>query len=293
MTNHFAEIHEQMQSGEGNTGPSAADTQSQGTEVGKSNNPDQEAASSILELDKLEKFKFKDQEWTRDELEKAIMRQSDYTKKTQAFAKEREQILNEKKFADNLADDLEHIAQNPKLLEEFKKIYPKSYHAVADRYAQSLTGASPQQEQTQGSRNDLEAKLLARLEELEGRINPVISERDERVSQMAVQAVDEIFESNLKKYDLANESHVHMLATQALERGEQLDREAFEKLFKQSHEAQEKQFQGYYKKKFGEQKAANEKARSPGGNSATPNNAPQKMNLKQAREAMLKTYGAS
>jgi hypothetical protein len=104
-----SEVVEQIEGG--NDSPSA-----QQSEAAPESTP-----QTVAELDKLEKFKFEGQEYTPQELKNAILRQSDYTRKTQEFSQER-------RFYDNLQADLRSVRSNPALAAEFRRTYPEKFH---------------------------------------------------------------------------------------------------------------------------------------------------------------------
>jgi hypothetical protein len=85
----------------------------------------QEKIQEMIELESLDKFKFRGKEWTPEEIDKAMLLQADYTRKTQA-------ISAESKFIDNLDADLRAVRSNPDLTSEFKKLYPEKYHKFLD-----------------------------------------------------------------------------------------------------------------------------------------------------------------
>src|SRR6478736_2497383 len=92
----------------------------------------QQLEAALADLSKFEKVKLPDgTEMTRDELTRAIMRQQDYTKKTQELAREREQYEQLKtqteqqaeqfKYESNYRADLNKVLANPSLLNEFEQ----------------------------------------------------------------------------------------------------------------------------------------------------------------------------
>lgn len=92
----------------------------------------------LTELEKLERFKFEGREFTPQELKKAVLFQSDYTKKAQQLAEEKRQYesqlkeyetyKSEEKFRLNLRADLEHVRKNPQDAAKFLEVYPESFH---------------------------------------------------------------------------------------------------------------------------------------------------------------------
>ncbi len=86
--------------------------------------------AAIVELDKLEKFKYRGKEWTPKDLEAATLRQSDYTKKTQELAQER-------RFVENLPYDLMAVSRDPAKASQFKQVYPEKFHQFLEDFLSS------------------------------------------------------------------------------------------------------------------------------------------------------------
>ena len=108
---------------------------------------------TIYDLEKLSKFKYQGQELTPKDLEAMILRQKDYTQKTQALSKERESFQSEQKFYENLYYDLNNVKNNPQLANEFIKIYPEKFH----EYLKQVLGQTDQtQKQEQRPVYDVE-----------------------------------------------------------------------------------------------------------------------------------------
>jgi hypothetical protein len=126
----------------------------------------EKVAQALAEIDKMEKFKFQGKEWTPKDLEKAILRQSDYSKKTLGLAEERKAFENERKFAENLYADLNLVKKNPNLATEFLKLYPEKYHAYLK---QTLSESNSQQQtsQTQTQNVSPDYELLSRIQKIE------------------------------------------------------------------------------------------------------------------------------
>lgn len=242
----------------------------------------------ILDLDKHEKFRWQGREWTREELQKSYMMQSDYTRKTAELSESR-------KYATNFDADLERVIENPELMAQMKAIYPASYVKLAERVLARMSPEqsepASQQQQAQGQSQDYE-KMMRTL--LNKELAP-LKEWKEQVSQQqyesevkAIQAeLDNKFDKLQAKYPEASQREVHTLIDAAIKRGETPNDSLFEKLFKESHSSFEKRYAERQTKQIAEQKKANAKARDIGQGGGTPGQAPIKRDMKSAREALL------
>lgn len=221
-------------------------------------------------LDKLDKFKFGDKEWTPDQLRKSIMLHSDYTKKTQQLAEAR-------KYYDNLDADIEAVKANPQLAAKFKEIYPEEFHRYL-KYA----GHSESQSQQQGVQSSqqqaaVDPQFLDRFSRLESYVK-------EKEVQAYEAQLDNTFATLSKKYPNGVEDVVLAKAQALLDKGEELSNQSWENLWKQSHESMTKRIDQMQQQKFEAQKGANSKAKGPGIGGGIPGEAPRRMTLKEATE---------
>jgi hypothetical protein len=123
----------------------APSLQSRSTETQSlSQNEQRDVERAVAELEKMDKFKFQGREWTAKDLEKAILRQQDYTRKTQSLAEERKSFSEQQKFYDNLYYDIEKIRRDPSLINQFLSVYPKQFHKIAHDLLTSNQGVSGQ-----------------------------------------------------------------------------------------------------------------------------------------------------
>lgn len=227
---------------------------------------------SVLDLDSVDKFKFNGREWTPKDLKSAYMMQSDYSRKMQ-------EISQDRKYTDNLSQDVSAVIANPALVEEFKKIYPQKYHSVLDKI---LEKASPKQGlERPGSPDPVFVNRLDRLEKQ-------IFERE----VMAAEAeIDSKFKGFNEKYPYADEQVVIAQAQAILDKGEQINDKAFDTLFKQSHEKNQTRLEQIYSKKVGEQKKANSIAKDMGSGGGTLGKAPTKFkSIQEATSALAREY---
>lgn len=236
----------------------------------------EKTAEEIMALEKLAKFKFKDQEWTPEQLEKAIMRHSDYTKKTQEVAEKR-------KYYDNLGADLDHVYKNPSLAEAFKKTYPKEFHQYLDLLNLSfLPKADGRQSQAE------EKNIYDQLpEELRSRLDRVENYVREKEVLAAEQKLDSIYGKLQSKYPDAIEEVVTARAQALADQGIDLTESVFEKLFKKSQEDVLSRLEKKQQSTLQTQRSANQQAKGPGPGGGIPGQAPKKMTLNEATEAAI------
>lgn len=241
------------------TAPESAPVQSEG----------QPSVQEMIDLDKIEKFRYGGQEWTSKDLQAAILRQNDYTRKTQALSERERSFQSKEKYYQNLSYDLEKIRGNPSLAEEFKKVYPKEFHS----YLGQIVASTPQ---GQGGQPQVPAELMSRLE---------ILERDREEAQTAVMEkhLDTKFSEFGKKYEYSDEERVLAKAHEYLKQGVEVTDDLLEKIFKADHERDKKRIDTLYQKQAGAQKDANKRMRDSGGGGAIPGQAPKSpKNIKEA-----------
>jgi hypothetical protein len=234
---------------------------------------EQSNVQDMVDLSKYSRVKLGEKEWSRDELEKGVMFQSDYTKKTQEIAQER-------RYVDNLQADLSAVAKNPALAGEFRSIYPEKFHKLLDIVTRETNSqARTQGNQSQNSSNqNVVQKTDPRLEKMFSTVESLQKERhEERVSQKATE-IDSAFAKFSSKFPLStpngDETFVLSRAQAVLDSGETLNDAKWEKIFKDSHLHFEKAYQGFYKTKINNQKAAHIRGKDVASGGGTPGGAP-------------------
>jgi hypothetical protein len=277
------------QTSEGSTQSSEQAVQTQATP--------KDQPASLVDVDSVEKFRFQGREWTPKELQAAVLMQSDYTKKTQALAKERE-------YVSNFPVDLGHLAQNPDLLDRFKELYPESYHAAAEAIAQRVAaGQSPQQAvqqvtqqvQQQGQQTSngfqLPKEYLDEFNAMKRQLSEVTSFKEEQTNRAADAELSAIFSKNTKEFPYADEEKVTVWAQELLKQGTKLTDEVWTKIFEKSHKDAIERSDRIYKERVDQQKTTNRKAfaGSPGG--ATPGSAPKLPKTISEATRMLRESG--
>lgn len=245
-------------------------------------NPD--TAPNLIDLDQVEKFKYKGEDWDRDRLEKSIMMQQDYTRKTQSFAKQRQEFQKDQKFHENLAIDIRHVLRDPSLLDKFKSTYPEKFHRYLEYY-QDLMDNSPKPQTAQ--KQSADPQLLSRLEQVESRF------RDQEVAAASVQ-IDGIFKKFSEKYPYADENAVTSKAMTLLENIQQEDPNAkisdrqWDLLFKNDNERIQKIAETRHKAEVQKQLKSNRVAKDTASGGGTPGQAPVKRTFKEATEDAIR-----
>lgn len=260
-----------------------------GAEAGGSDlAPDTQTPPPVTELDKLEKFKFENQEYTPQELKKAILRQQDYTRKTQEFSQER-------RFYDNLSADLKHVRGNPALAQEFRRIYPEKFHQYLEHISQDFgnNGATQPTTTPQSSNSpkyaEIDPQYLSRFEKVEN----ALFEKEVEAIETSLEAQEKEFS---QKYPMADIETVYSKAQTLLDKNSalpkdehvKLDKETWDRLYKQDHEKNKQRYENYYKETINKQKQAGLKARDSGVGGAMPGTSPKRhKTIKEATEAAL------
>lgn len=224
-----------------------------------------EDAATIYELEKLSKFKYQGQELTPKDLEAMILRQKDYTQKTQALSKERESFQSEQKFYENLYHDLNNVKNNPELANEFIKVYPEKFHS----YLKQVLGQNDQTQNAQNQKPQFDVDTAARLQKLE-------SFYYEQEVAKNTQEINSTVDKLSQKYPDALPELAISRVYEAYNRGEQITPEAWEHAFKTA----DAEMKNLIKTKYGDmvkkQTEVNNKSRDVDSGGGTIGRAPQK-----------------
>lgn len=227
----------------------------------------------LLDLDKHDRFRFAGRDWDRKGLNDAILMREDYTKKTTELAEAR-------KFADNFALDLQAVARDPKRMEEFKRIYPREYVELAEKYLGRQT-PQPQGNTPTTQPGD------PRVDELYDKFSKWEKASEENQIKQIQSWLDNTFSALEKKYPLAAKSAgkevVNARAEVAARQGTKITEEVLDKLFKAYDEETKTRWEEHYKTKVNEQLDAGRKARDMGPGGGTPTQPPKR--AKTIREA--------
>lgn len=235
-----------------------------------------ESLPSLSDLEKMERFRFEGHEWTPKDLKNAIMRQQDYTRKTQGLAEERKSFDSERKYYENLYADLEKVKQSPHLASEFVKIYPQKFHqALRNILNNEPTSQQTQSQNQQQQRNGPDVDTLSRLAHLEKFYN------EQEVSKNEVQINSTIDKLSGKYPDAIPElviGRVFEAYSQMLKNdpGAKLTSDMWEDTFKSVDQYMKNLVATKYKNKQQEQLKANSKSKDVSSGGGTVGRAPQK-----------------
>lgn len=291
------------------TSPSSTNTDT-GVELSPSGSngslaPDSAKSSAVFDLTKAEKFMWEGKEMTPQELKKAMLRQQDYTKKTQQAAEERRRFEQERetwtkqredaeKFDSNYEIDIQNVLRDPSLEAKFREIYPAKYHALLEKALVQAFG-----DPNSPKRN--ESLLEQRLKSIETKFQQQDMERSRQSFEKQVQLDSEILNSNIdrltQKYPLADEDSVLARAeymASSMKKDDQFNAnfsQLMEKLYKENHQFHETRYKQIYKEKVEKQKQANTRAKDVGTGGATPAAAPTKLKLRDVKNHILNTMG--
>lgn len=226
-------------------------------------------SQAIAELDKMDKFKLDGQEWTLKDLKAAIMRQKDYTQKTQSLSEERKTLQEEKKFHENLAWDLQKMRDNPALANEFVKVYPQAFHKYAEAFLK--TNNQPQGQQNVQQQPQVDVQLLSRVNTLE-------KFYQEQEVQKHEQAIEQTMTEMSAKYpDAANFREMVLgRAFEAQSRGTVLDKDTWETIFKQVDQEVSGVLKAKYSSLVKKQTEAHKKSQDVGAGGGAVGRAPVK-----------------
>lgn len=261
--------------------PPSQDTAEASQQLGSPENrsqAEQKTAEELADLAKLGRFKFEGQEMSYDDLKRAYLRQQDYTRKTQALADER-------KFIDNLRYDLDQVKRDPRLIAQFKQIYPEKFHSYLAFVQNSMQSVEPPTTGHQSS-VELPPEILERIAKQEEMLNQVVSESRESQTEALNSMFSTIEDGVKKQFPRADMVHVYgaisdYLESEGLTAKELLkNRAATERMFgqfaKASHDAVMKQFKDWQQSELEKIKATNKKAGDIGPGGGTPSQGPKK-----------------
>ncbi len=241
-------------------------------------------AAAIFDLSKAQKVLWEGKEYTLDQLKKERMLHADYTRKTQEFANERKQFEQQRELDQHFRADLPKVLSNPALLNVMAQHYPAEYVNLARQYLQLTPQEKREVAQEYGTSLDLQGveKII------ENRLKPIIEKFDQQEILGIQKSLDSTFDSLKTKYPGVNEKWV-LSELQALtaQEGYKVTNEEIERVFKEIHDADRASKEAYHKEKLQEQSKANKKGRDIAIGGATPGTAPQRIKLKDARDAFL------
>lgn len=213
-------------------------------------------AQEIIDLDKIEKFRYAGRELTPKELQGMVMMQSDYTRKTQSLAEER-------RYYDNLSADLASVKANPALLDKFKSIYPEKFHAYLDYVAPQREAAAPQA-----------AQKPVMDPAFEERFNKMEQAYKAREVEAAEAQIDATIKTLAPKYPYASERAVLAEVQYALDKGQKLTEKVWEAAYKAVNDDTKRKVDMARQEELKNQKQANMRGKDVSQGGGIPGQAP-------------------
>lgn len=233
-----------------------------GAETASGEQPGQAAAAQqqLVDLDSLEKFRFNGREMSKKDLLNAVMFQSDYTRKTQSLAEER-------KYYDNLEEDLRAVKADPSLAAKFKAVYPEKFHKFLGYVTPAQAAAEAQQASQGPQKQQLDPVLAERIERIEAK------EREREVAAAEAQ-LDSQFEKLKTKYPYGDEEAVIARAEALLAQGTKITPDVIERLYKSVHDRTVETAKRWYAEQTKKQKQANQAGKDVASGGGIPGQAP-------------------
>jgi hypothetical protein len=259
----------------------SSDTQSQDLSQTEAPTPESEQATTVqelLDLDKVERFRMAGQEWTPKDLQGAILRQADYTRKTQELSKQR-------KYYDSLDADLEAVKADPRLAEQFRKVYPETFHKFLGYAGVNSPKPIDKPQQQQTNANGLPKEFVERLDRIEGSL------REREVKAIEAE-IDSKFQTFSQKYPLADESAVLARAEALARQGQKMTDDLWDDLWSSVHKRTEELMKKHYSAQFKGQVDANKRGADAAPGGAIPAQKPLKArSIKEMTDQLLSQGG--
>lgn len=262
--------------------PSAA-PEGAAPEVSSEDTGTQTTTDNVLDLDKHETFRFKGQDWTREEFEKAYLRQQDYTQKTQ-------QLSEQKKYYDNFWHDFSTVRSDPNRMADFERIYPKEF---VEHARTLLANNGTQTPKATANPNATAPKSLMDHPEFR-EVKELVEGITSKNQQEEIKRIDGWLKTQYdtlgKKYPYADSETVQNRALAHAQKngGKAITAEYLASAFKEHNDQVKSRMDKLYRSKVTQQINAGKDARDVGTGGDIAGGAPQSdKTLKQAKERML------
>lgn len=244
-----------------------------------------DAGNEPLDLDKVEKFYFRGQELTPEEIDRGFMRQQDYTRKTQ-------ELSNERKFIQNLSADLESVRDNPQLAEQFKKIYPENYHKFLEMVNKESSDSYDMDDADENSLPPHVMEKLKKLDQIEQKLQAQEKQQHEAQVQAAEKVIDNMFDKFGKQFPYAVEDVVINRVQAMLEENRdnpnfRLTEGTWQRVFKQVNDHYLKQFESRYRSQTEAQLKTSENASDSAPGGMAPGRQPKRLSFEEATEMAI------
>lgn len=292
MAESFGAINEQVNAALEGTSQSnnESDNKSQSLESTSSDRSSEtreatsQAQKDMLELERVEKFRFQGKEYTSKELGTLLAREKEaqkgFTQKMQALSEERKAFETQRseyqKYNDNLVYDLEKVRKDPSLAQEFIRTYPEPYH----RHLRAvLSNTSEGQASNTGrGQQDVPVELMSQVQRLQEFVQKQeVAKAEVQIEHDLNKALSQ-FKYASKKEVLADiyEFHNQSPADPLTGAKAPITLDLWMKAAEASHNDRMESYKSYQKELINNQKQANSKARDVGAGGGVPGQGPKK-----------------
>ena len=177
------------------------------------------------------------------------------------------------------------MLKDPSLAQQFKTIYPPKFHTYVDKILRDKGQAPAQPNNAQSS---LPKEFLNEFGQIKQRLSFFEKRAFEAEVQGANARLEALMPPLLTKFPLANEDQVYTRAEALLQGGQKLTDKTWERLVRESHEAQQKRSDQYYSAKAKTQIEKGQRAADTGPGGGTPGQSPRRpRTFDEAQQAMI------
>lgn len=247
------------------------------------------SVQDILDLDKLDRFRFQGKEWTAKDLRNAYMMRQDYTRKTQ-------EISETRKYVDNFPADLKSVIENPDLIHDLRAVYPAEFVEIAEK-ALAMRQGNPGSSQTtsaQGAQNTPPelANVLKDLSSLKSEMSAYKQEKYQAEIAKSEAWLDKTYASLTEKYPFTKRPGATEIVTAraayAREQGYEINEKVLESFFRDVNKMFKDEQVSRTKAQISGQSNANLRGKDTGAGGGIPGSpAVRPKSMREAKEAAL------
>ncbi|MES1988824.1 MAG: hypothetical protein V4440_12510, partial [Pseudomonadota bacterium] len=227
-----------------------------------------ETTPSMTELDGLSEFTFQGEKYTPDQLHKLMSEHKTYSQEMKGYEQK-------KTFEKNLKIDLNSVSEDPRLADDFKRMYPQEYHALVDIVLKNRQQSQPAPS-VPAQTNALPKEFLNEFGELKQGFSMLQAELMDAKTAEANAKLDTILPPLAAKFPMAVEDQVLQRAEGLLKSGQRLTEKTWERLYRESHDSLTKRADQFYSAKLKSQLEKGQKGADSGSGGAAPGQAPVK-----------------
>lgn len=229
--------------------------------------PAAESAPQVVDLDGVSRFTVQGQEYTPEQLSKIFNEHKRFSEDNSSYTKN-------KVYHENLDIDLRNVRENPALASVFRERYPKEFHKFLNVVLQE-----ERQQEAQGQKapaSGIPKEFLDDFGNVKRQLQSVLQESHQAKVEASLAKIDAMLPPLLNKFPMAIEDQVLARAEAALQGGVKLTDKSWERMVRESHEANEKRWNTAQSAKLKEQTDKAQRAKDTGPGGSAPGHAPVK-----------------